>query len=50
MVLKSEKMPEDWQLGQIFNIFKKGEPEDRGNYRGITLLSHRQDGDQGDGR
>lgn len=39
MVLKSEKMPEDWQLGQIFNIFKKGEPEDRGNYRGITLLS-----------
>lgn len=39
LALRTGKMPEVWQKGQIFNIFKKDEPTDRGNYRGITLLS-----------
>jgi hypothetical protein len=39
MALRCGKMPEVWAKGQIFNIFKKGDPADRGNYRGITLLS-----------
>ena len=28
-----------WRDGLIVNIFKKGDREDPGNYRGITLLS-----------
>jgi hypothetical protein len=32
-------LPEDWKVGQIVNLFKKGDPSDPGNYRGITLLS-----------
>ena len=39
MSFKLGEMPEIWQRGQIFNIFKKGDTTDRGNYRGITLLS-----------
>ena len=29
----------EWRDGLIVNIFKKGDREDPGNYRGITLLS-----------
>ena len=31
--------PRQWRDGLIVNIFKKGDREDPGNYRGITLLS-----------
>ena len=33
--------PEDWRTGLISSIWKrKGEAQDPGKYRGITLLSH----------
>ena len=28
-----------WREGLIVNLFKKGDKEEPGNYRGITLLS-----------
>jgi hypothetical protein len=31
--------PEEWHKGIIIPLFKKGDPENPGNYRGITLLS-----------
>ena len=31
--------PPQWREGLIVNLFKKGDKEDPGNYRGITLLS-----------
>ena len=34
-----EIVPRQWRDGLIVNIFKKGDREDPGNYRGITLLS-----------
>ena len=34
-------MPEEWQAGLVFPIWKrKGDVQDPGKYRGITLLSH----------
>ena len=33
------KVPEQWNLGGTFPLFKKGEQDDPDNYRGITLLS-----------
>ena len=32
-------VPPKWREGLIVNLFKKGDKEDLGNYRGITLLS-----------
>ena len=32
-------VPPQWREGLIVNLFKKGDKEDPGNYRGITLLS-----------
>ena len=34
-----ESVPRQWREGLIVNLFKKGDKEDPGNYRGITLLS-----------
>ena len=34
-----ELVPWQWPEGLIVNLFKKGDKEDPGNYRGITLLS-----------
>lgn len=36
---EERKIPEDWEVGVIMPIFKKGDKRDCGNYRGITLLS-----------
>ena len=34
-----ETVPKQWREGLTVNLFKKGDREDPGNYRGITLLS-----------
>ena len=38
-VYSRESIPAEWQRGNIVPLFKKGDPADLGNYRGITLLS-----------
>ena len=38
-VWQEEVVPSKWREGLIVNLFKKGDTEDPGNYRGITLLS-----------
>ena len=39
VVWTEECVPRQWRQGLIVNLFKKGDSEDPGNYRGITLLS-----------
>jgi len=39
VVWHEETVPKQWREGLIVNLFKKGDKEDPGNYRGITLLS-----------
>ena len=39
VVWHEETVPSQWGEGLIVNLFKKGDREDPGNYRGITLLS-----------
>ena len=39
VVWQEEYVPPQWREGLIVNLFKKGDEEDPGNYRGITLLS-----------
>ena len=39
VVWHEELVPPQWRQGLIVNLFKKGDKEDPGNYRGITLLS-----------
>ena len=38
-IWKKEKIPEDWEVGVVIPLFKKGDGSDCNNYRGITLLS-----------
>jgi len=39
VVRHEETVPKQWREGLIVNLFKKGDKEDFGNYRGITLLN-----------
>ena len=39
LVWSSEYVPTYWRQGQIVSLFKKGDRDDPGNYRGITLLN-----------
>ena len=39
VVWREETVPKQWREGLIVNLFKKGDKEDPGNYRGSTLLS-----------
>ena len=39
VVWREELVPPKWCEGLIVNLFKKGDKEDPGNYRGINLLS-----------
>jgi hypothetical protein len=39
LVWQEEKVPAEWQKGQVVPIFKGGDASDLGDYRGITLLS-----------
>ena len=34
-----DELPKDWRTGIIVPLFKKGDPNEAKNYRGITLLS-----------
>ena len=38
--MRQGKVPEEWRTGLIVPIWKKGDVQDPGKYRGITLLSH----------
>ena len=37
--MRIEVVPKEWREGLIVNLLKKGDKEEPGNYRGITLLS-----------
>ena len=40
-VVKHGKIPEDWEMGFILNLYKgKGDALNRGNYRGLKLTEH----------
>lgn len=39
-VLRTEVVPDDWSRAILTMIYKKGDPQDPGNYRGIALLNH----------
>ena len=40
-VVVNGKIPEDWEMSFILNLFKgKGDALDRGNYRGLKLTEH----------
>ena len=38
--MRQGKVPEEWRTGLIVPIWKKGDVQDPGKYRGITLLNH----------
>ena len=39
VVWTEEGIPTQWRQGLIVSLYKKGDVEDPGNYRGITLLN-----------
>ena len=40
-VVKHGKIPEDWEMRFILNLYKgKGDALNRGNYRGLKLIEH----------
>ena len=39
VVWTEEGIPKQWRQGLIVSLYKKGDAEDPGNYRGITLLN-----------
>ena len=39
VVWTQESIPKQWRQGSIVSLYKKGDAEDPGNYRGITLLN-----------
>ena len=39
VIWREEVVPRQWREGLIVYLFKKGDREQPGNYRGITLLS-----------
>ena len=40
-VVKHGKIPEDWEMSFILNLYKcKGDALNRGNYRGLKLTEH----------
>ena len=39
VVWREEFVSPQWKEGHIINLFKKGDKEDPGNYRGIILLN-----------
>ena len=39
VIWHEELVPRQWREGFIVNLFKKGDKENPGNYRRITLLS-----------
>ena len=39
VVWHEEVVPKEWREGLIVNLFKKGDKEEPGNYRGITLIT-----------
>ena len=39
LVWSNENVPGHWGVGLIVSLFKKGDKQDPGNYRGITLLN-----------
>jgi hypothetical protein len=38
-IWQSRRIPKDWEVGLVINIHKKGNANNCGNYRGMTLLS-----------
>jgi len=38
-IWRDEKMPDNWKIGLIVRLFKKGDEMKCKNYRGVTLLN-----------
>jgi hypothetical protein len=38
-IWQSRRIPKDWEVGLVINVHEKGNANNCGNFRGITLLS-----------